>query len=411
VAFGTALTHRGLVVGDPVTVLDFGDAPDGVGTPPQDGYPTLDANDGASHVPVGVRLNRRDAEFDGIPTVDAKGDDGDGLDDEDGVVFHTDFLRGLETTLMVQATGGTGFLDAWIDYNRDGDFADAGEQIFTNVVLDGGLEELAFTIPATAATGPTYARFRASSAGNLAPTGEALNGEVEDYAITIAARQPGQKVRCGKTVKGTVKLTVDLHCPEHGLIVGGKDTVINLNGHTIEGEGRGAGILNSEKSGLVVKGRGGSITDFGRGIYYVGGCANRGSVVGVTFDDNSDAGIDVCGKRHVIAENTVSGSAFGILMNGRGYVTRDNTVSGSRFDGIHALTGSTKLTVKRNTVSDSGEDGIELRTAEATVETNEITNSDSDGLIVNNGTDVATIVGSANDTNGDPCSPDRLCMV
>jgi hypothetical protein len=44
---------------------------------------------------------------------------------------------------------------------------------------------LVFLVPLTAQAGTTYARFRFSSAGGLSFDGEALDGEVEDYQVTI----------------------------------------------------------------------------------------------------------------------------------------------------------------------------------------------------------------------------------
>ena len=38
--------------------------------------------------------------------------------------------------------------------------------------------------------GTSYARFRLSTAGNLAVTGAAADGEVEDYKVTIQAAPP-----------------------------------------------------------------------------------------------------------------------------------------------------------------------------------------------------------------------------
>ena len=46
---------------------------------------------------------------------------------------------------------------------------------------------LLFTVTDHAASGDTYARFRLSTAGGLAPTGLAADGEVEDYRVTINA--------------------------------------------------------------------------------------------------------------------------------------------------------------------------------------------------------------------------------
>ena len=82
-------------------------------------------------------------------------------------------------------------MDAWIDFNGDGDWDDSGEQILRNVEFSSGELTRTFSVrvPSTfpiPATGlDSFARFRTSSAGNLLPTGLALDGEVEDYAIRL----------------------------------------------------------------------------------------------------------------------------------------------------------------------------------------------------------------------------------
>src|SRR5262249_13435913 len=44
---------------------------------------------------------------------------------------------------------------------------------------------LNFLVPRSSLAGPTYARFRVSTGGGLSPTGEAADGEVEDYRVQI----------------------------------------------------------------------------------------------------------------------------------------------------------------------------------------------------------------------------------
>ncbi|MDA1052306.1 MAG: DVUA0089 family protein [Planctomycetota bacterium] len=158
--------------------LDFGDAP----AP----YATLLANDGARHEVVGDFFlgNSIDVDFDGQPTPLADGDDNDGSDDENGVVFNTTLVGGFGGTITVTASQ-TGRLDAWIDFNQDGDWNDAGEQIFTSQALNSGANVLSVNVPGTALPDATFARFRFSSAGNLRPTGPASDGEVEDYRVLI----------------------------------------------------------------------------------------------------------------------------------------------------------------------------------------------------------------------------------
>ena len=156
---------------------DFGDAPDS--------YATLLASNGPRHaVSTALRLGATvDGETDGAPSVGASGDGAD----EDGVTISPIVANGT-TTVVATVNGGPGRLDAWIDWNHDGDFGDAGEQIATNLAVVNGANSINVPVPAEAAVGvatTTYARFRLSSAGNLASTGLALDGEVEDYAVTL----------------------------------------------------------------------------------------------------------------------------------------------------------------------------------------------------------------------------------
>lgn len=115
-------------------------------------------------------------------------------DVDDGVKLPS-FTQGQTSTLSVGVTG-KGQLQAWFDWNGDGDFLDAGEQVATNVT-DGSVDDqdgasngtiqLAVTPPVDATLSQTFARFRWSADGNLAPdSGTASDGEVEDYALTIA---------------------------------------------------------------------------------------------------------------------------------------------------------------------------------------------------------------------------------
>jgi hypothetical protein len=106
-------------------------------------------------------------------------------DDEDGVSFGT-LTQGTPATVTVVASAA-GRLDAYLDFNRDGDFADVGEKIFNNVAVSTGTNNLMISVPPGAASGSTYARFRLSSAGGLSFTGQGADGEVEDYHVNIVA--------------------------------------------------------------------------------------------------------------------------------------------------------------------------------------------------------------------------------
>lgn len=176
--------------------LDYGDAPDN--------YKTLNVSNGARHhidttnpnsnICLGNSPMNLDAENDGIPSVNADGDDLSMMDDEDGVTFLAPLTRGgtAQARIMVfdgSMPGYRGKLNAWMDFNRDGDFDDAGEQVITCRDMVMGMNLVTIPIPAGASLGDTYARFRYSRVCHLPSYGQAPDGEVEDYKVTIVSKE------------------------------------------------------------------------------------------------------------------------------------------------------------------------------------------------------------------------------
>jgi hypothetical protein len=166
--------------------VDYGDAP----AP----YPTTSSTAASHSIISGFYLGAAvDAEPGGQASIAADGDDVVGVpDDEDGVVFNAPVSIGGNVSLTVTAAkmgvaAGqfAGFLDAFIDYNRDGDWDEPSDRIFASRALNVGANSISFNVPATASLGTTYARFRFSSAGGLNATGVAGDGEVEDYQVVI----------------------------------------------------------------------------------------------------------------------------------------------------------------------------------------------------------------------------------
>ncbi len=179
------------IEGEPCALLDFGDAPE----IPRLGfyYPTTLINNGARHTIVpGVFLGSFiDAEPDGQPSLNADGDDFNNLDDEDGVTFTSLLVQGQLATVDVVAST-TGFLDAWVDFDQDGTWINAIEHIFASLLLSPGLNSLNFMVPATAAAGNTYVRFRfRTSTAPISYDGLVSDGEVEDYLVHIDEFQTG----------------------------------------------------------------------------------------------------------------------------------------------------------------------------------------------------------------------------
>lgn len=160
---------------------DYGDAPDT--------YRTSVAAGGPSHgTNVGFGLGPEvDREVNGFPSPDALGDDNNGIDDEDGVQLLSPLGPGGTATLAVTTRNSInelGYLQGWMDFDQSGTF-EANEKVFSDVILQAGTSNLQVNVPATAAIGSTFARFRYSPTAGLGVGGEADMGEVEDYQFDI----------------------------------------------------------------------------------------------------------------------------------------------------------------------------------------------------------------------------------
>ena len=164
---------------NPAPYKDYGDAP-------EPSFPVMSINSGASHIYVpNVFLgNLIDTEPDGLPDANATGDNNHNVNDEDGVIIPAPLLIGQLDTIRVVAST-TGFLNAWIDYNGNGSWADPGEQVYTDQVLVAGTNYLPVLVPGGTAEISTYARFRFCTMAGVSFTGEAPDGEVEDYMVTL----------------------------------------------------------------------------------------------------------------------------------------------------------------------------------------------------------------------------------
>jgi hypothetical protein len=161
------------------TGVDYGDAPDS--------YGTLETSNGARHEVIadfflGTGI---DVDITGQPSSLADGDNNDGMDDEDGVVFNAPLAAGGSGSTVTVTASKPGSLDAWVDFNGDGDFNDVNEQIFFSQAIGAGENTLPVTAPGDAKGGDSFARFRFSSSGGLGPVGFASDGEVEDYVVSI----------------------------------------------------------------------------------------------------------------------------------------------------------------------------------------------------------------------------------
>jgi len=106
----------------------------------------------------------------------------------------TDLGKGDANTITVTPEWtGTVYSEGysvWIDYNQDGDFSDAGEQVWIQSATQNTPVSGSFTVPTSALSGNTT--MRVSMKYNGVPTAcESFSyGEVEDYTVNITTGTP-----------------------------------------------------------------------------------------------------------------------------------------------------------------------------------------------------------------------------
>jgi chitodextrinase len=137
----------------------------------------------------------------------------------------TNLVRGTSNSITITpgwtATVYSEAYRVWIDYNKDGDFLDSGEQVFNRNSTTATPISGSFTIPTTALLGTT--RMRVSMKYNASPTScEVFSfGEVEDYTVNITTTARFDEVSVTKIsfnlypnpVKGDVVNIADLDSP------------------------------------------------------------------------------------------------------------------------------------------------------------------------------------------------------
>jgi parallel beta-helix repeat protein len=163
---------------------------------------------------------------------------------------------------------------------------------------------------------------------------------------------------CGAVVRHDVRLTKDLrNCHGIGLVVDADNVTIDLNGHTIDGDGR------ADREGIQVIGH--------RRVTIMNGTVQQ-FVEGVVFIDSRDVALR---NLHGVEERHV-----GVFIDGsRRVLIQDNVFDQIAFSGIFA-TRSTNLEIGHNRVSESGS-GIALRSStQSRIASNRVVGVDCGGI-------------------------------
>jgi hypothetical protein len=141
---------------------------------------------------------------------------------------------------------------------------------------------------------------------------------------------------CGQVVSGVVNLTSNLNCSGgDGIIVGGPNTVINMNGFSITGPGQESSkvaIMVPNVDNVVVNGPG-SLNNFQAGVLLTG--ANGFKINSVIISNNQIGTFMTGAENAQVQQNIVQGNSIGVASHSSsGAAIDSNLMSGNLLAGI-----------------------------------------------------------------------------
>lgn len=192
-------------------------------------------------------------------------------------------------------------------------------------------------------------------------------------ATVAAGQSPPAGLKCGDTITADTVLDRDLTgCKNNGLLIGADDITLDLNGHTISGDGKSrvrcpgdqicnVGVANDDHSGVTI--RNGTVRGFGVGAGAFGARDNR--FVKLTASGNRFFGLLFGGSaRILIRDNSASGNprpdgdGLGVFGSHDVRIV-DNSLSRNGQIGMH-VQESPRTLIKGNVVAGNGDFGILL---------------------------------------------------
>jgi hypothetical protein len=242
---------------------------------------------------------------------------------------------------------------------------------------------------------------------SLSPTNRALTsntgqpfGEQEEPRPNDVPMGPNDP-DCGKVIHGNFTLTTNLECEgKDGLIIGGDNTIINLNGHNITGPGPNSakvGIAIPHSNNVVVQGNG-SINNFQAGILMTG--SENAKIHGVTFEGNKIAIFMTGSFGTTVEQNFIGPNTIGVASHSSsGATIHANLITDNNLAGI-TVVSTDKFQIDDNSIGGS-RNGIylDLQSTMNKILYNNLTRNDID---INNA-DGLPFESNSNELKGNDC--------
>jgi hypothetical protein len=249
----------------------------------------------------------------------------------------------------------------------------------------------------------------ATKPGNSGSGGASDFGALDMQGAATAAAA-SSNAACGQVVSGLVNLTANLNCSGDGLIVGGPNTVINMNGFSITGPGQESskvGIMVPNVDNVVVNGPG-SISNFQAGVLLTG--ANGFKINSVILSNNQIGTFMTGAENSEVRQNIIQGNSIAVASHSSsGAAVDSNLMNGNLLAGVTFV--NTRLsTVDMNNIIGS-QNGVFLdgQSSQNTISANNVLENVID---LNNANGLPTNINANQyvDNNCQTSNPSGLCI-
>jgi len=233
---------------------------------------------------------------------------------------------------------------------------------------------------------------------------QAQSGDQQD------TRTPTTTAACGQVVEGLVELNSNLNCSGDGLIVGGDDTTIRLNGHTIMGPGPDSskvGVSVGNQDGVRIEGPG-TIEQFQAGI--LASDAEATMISEMILEDNQIAIFSTGTEGLQAMQNIITRNSIGMASHSsNGLELRENLLTGNVLAGITFVATGESLVSTNNVIESENGIFVDPQSSDNRIESNNVLRNKVD---LNNANGLATNVNQNgySDNNCQISNPSGLCI-
>ena len=190
--------------------------------------------------------------------------------------------------------------------------------------------------------------------------------------VALSGAEAASKVSCGDTITTDTTLHRNLlNCPNNGIIIGADNVTLDLNGHTIDGDGTPDASCDPVKDfcdfGVAFEGHDGITVKHGTVGQFEGGVGafttRHTRLLGVSAPNNTFGDIGIANAARVLVRNCSGNRSTSPEGNGLGlFDSHHIRVLNSSFrHNVHAgikPVGSTGSLIKGNLVAQNGDEGL-----------------------------------------------------